>query len=76
MLGWLKSTLEGVTQNGNEGKPEEEPGGETSSGLFRCLECGTVYIDTEKQTCSQCESAVEQVSASFDESDTAESVTH
>lgn len=76
MLGWLKSTLEGVTQNRNGGKPEVEPGGETSSSLFRCLECGTVYIATEKRTCSQCQSAVEQVSASLDESDTAESVTH
>ena len=75
MLGWLKSTLDGVTQNGSEAKPEEVDT-KADPHLFRCQECETVYIATEKHTCSQCDSTVERVSASFGESDTAESATH
>ncbi|ELY42117.1 hypothetical protein [Natronorubrum sulfidifaciens] len=29
--------------------------------LFQCSSCGTVYIDSEKQTCSHCEDTVEEV---------------
>lgn len=33
--------------------------------LYQCRTCDTVYIAPEKQTCSQCRTAVEQVPATL-----------
>ncbi|QFU83933.1 hypothetical protein [Natronorubrum aibiense] len=42
--------------------PTEQTAAPDAPGnLFQCATCGTVYIDTEKQTCSHCEDAVEEV---------------
>lgn len=41
---------------------QEEKGAQgVQSNLFRCPECGTVYIAMEKQECSKCDVAVELV---------------
>lgn len=36
-------------------------GSETEARLFECPACERVFIDTEKQTCSECDAEVEQV---------------
>lgn len=37
------------------------------SHLFRCSSCQRVYVDTAKQTCSTCDSTVEQIPATLAE---------
>lgn len=37
------------------------PSPNAPGNLFQCLRCGTVYIDSEKTACSNCDEAVEQV---------------
>lgn len=37
------------------------PSPDAPGNLFQCLRCGTVYIDSEKSDCSECEEAVEEV---------------
>lgn len=38
----------------------------TQSSLFLCSSCDSVYIATEKQTCSTCGTPVRQVRATLD----------
>jgi hypothetical protein len=40
---------------------------DVTTGLFHCPSCETVYVDTDKQTCSQCETAVERVPSTLHE---------
>ncbi len=44
-----------------------ETGDTRGSSLYACQNCNSVYIASEKWTCSSCESAVEQVPATLDE---------
>lgn len=36
--------------------------------LFHCATCGTVYIDSEKTVCTQCDKDVEEVRSTLDSS--------
>lgn len=38
-----------------------------SSSLFHCPDCKTVYIATDKDTCSACDAAVDQVPSTLAE---------
>ena len=40
---------------------------ESRSSLFYCPDCKTVYIATDKITCSACETTVDQVPSTFAE---------
>ena len=40
---------------------------EPPSSLFHCPECKTVYIATDKNTCSTCDETVEQVPSELSE---------
>lgn len=46
-------------ENGVEERQEDEPSEE--SQLFYCPECDSVYIATDKHTCSSCDCPVESV---------------
>lgn len=50
-----------------ETKTEAETSDTRQSSLYACPSCNTVYIASEKQTCSSCETAVEQVPATPNE---------
>jgi len=49
---------------GGPAEGEESPA-EPTAGLFECPACGTVYVAEEKSTCSSCDEAVEEVSATL-----------
>lgn len=46
---------------------ETIPRDESRSSLFQCLDCGTVYVDTDKETCSACSTTVEQLPSTLTE---------
>ncbi len=54
------------------GREQSEPVSGNESHLFRCESCETVYIDTEKQSCPQCEGIVKQIPADVGESEPSE----
>ena len=56
-----EATLERDAEH-SEAEGLEDPEGGRRVPLFQCPECETVYLATEKETCSNCGSAVEQVS--------------
>lgn len=39
----------------------------TQSTLFKCPNCGTVYIAVDKQQCSDCDSTVESIASTLSE---------
>ncbi len=41
---------------------------EPRSSLFRCPDCATVYIATDKATCATCETSVDRIPATLTES--------
>lgn len=41
---------------------------DSPGNLFQCSRCGTVYIDSEKTACSDCDEAVEQVRSDLNSS--------
>lgn len=40
---------------------DDTPSPDAPGNLFQCSRCGTVYIDSEKSDCAECEEAVEEV---------------
>ena len=47
---------------------DSEPSPDAPGNLFQCSTCGTVYIDSEKNACSSCETNVEEVRSELDSS--------
>lgn len=58
-LHWLRTKFEtrsGVEETRGRNGERPEPG-----RLYECPDCGTVYISTDPQPCSDCDSDVENV---------------
>ncbi len=68
----IRSTLFGSedgssdeTDHGNVGDAVE-PNPDAPGNLFHCSTCGTVYIDSEKRSCSECEEDVHEVRSTLE----------
>jgi hypothetical protein len=48
-----------------ESETEPQPNDDRESSLFACQECNSVYVALEKQTCSSCGTAVEEIPATL-----------
>lgn len=59
MLGMLKNALS--TNHTDPTHPSETP----EARLYHCNTCDTVYLDTEKNTCSKCETTLDEVPSSL-----------
>lgn len=46
-------------KSGNDGPPASED--ERTTNLYACDSCGTTYVSTEMESCSQCQAPVESV---------------
>lgn len=49
------------TDADSEQDARSRPNPDAPGNLFHCSSCGTVYIDSEKDHCSDCEEGVEEV---------------
>lgn len=52
------------TRGSDGARPDESPP-DSETSLFECARCDNVYVAVEKSTCSTCESAVDEVSATL-----------
>ncbi|RDI72506.1 hypothetical protein [Halopelagius longus] len=55
--GWFRGTDAEESRDDAEATPAEGP----RASLFQCSDCGSVYVATDKETCSTCNEAVEQI---------------
>ena len=53
------STTQTAATPGDDGDPPAET--DPATHLFECESCERVFVATEKQTCADCDAAVEQV---------------
>lgn len=59
VINWLQSITR-TTESTESTKAQQ-------STLYACKSCGSVYVATEKETCSKCETPVEQVPATLED---------
>ena len=68
----IRSTLfSGGDRNADDADEPDESSAtnpDAPGNLFQCARCGTVYIDSEKRRCSECEEDVEQVRSELESS--------
>ena len=61
----IRSTLfadaERTADDADTEADEQSPNPDAPGNLFHCSSCGTVYIDSEKRVCSECDEDVEEV---------------
>lgn len=74
LLAWIRSVWPSsgaASAVGSTGDPAVATGGTRADGgrretaLYQCETCGTVYIATEKETCSSCKTGVDEVPATL-----------
>ncbi|MFC4447916.1 hypothetical protein [Halorussus aquaticus] len=62
---WVGAVGERVRRTGGRAGTTSDSGAtrrdESRSSLFRCPDCEAVYIATDKDTCSTCETTVQRV---------------
>lgn len=61
--GWLRKFEDGEEARTDAAATPEE----SRSSLFRCPECESVYVATDKDACSTCETAVVRVPSTLSE---------
>lgn len=71
----IRSTLFADGETADDGAGSREAPAEQSptnpdapGNLFHCATCGVVYIDSQKDVCSECEEDVEQVRSTLESS--------
>lgn len=58
VLDWVKVILEDGRESDDD---EEEDGAHDPARLYECPDCGTIYIRTDPQPCSECNTSVDPI---------------